>query len=67
MGQCPIIIKYITCFFAIHTLLRLQKMVRQSYYASVSYMDAQVGKVLSALEHSSAANDTIVVMTSDHG
>uniref|UniRef100_A0A914WMK2 Sulfatase N-terminal domain-containing protein n=1 Tax=Plectus sambesii TaxID=2011161 RepID=A0A914WMK2_9BILA len=42
-------------------------MVRQSYYASVSYMDAQVGRVLSALEHSSAAESTIIVLTSDHG
>lgn len=39
----------------------------QAYYASVSYMDAQVGRVLDALEETGLAENTIVVFTSDHG
>jgi iduronate 2-sulfatase len=39
----------------------------QAYYASISFMDAQVGRVLDALEQHGLADDTIVVFTSDHG
>src|SRR5437667_10675834 len=47
--------------------LRRQRKAVGGYYASVAYMDAQVGKVLDALEHSGQADKTIVVFTSDHG
>jgi len=39
----------------------------QAYYASVSYMDAQVGRVLDALNEKGLAENTIVVFSSDHG
>ncbi len=39
----------------------------QAYYASISFMDAQVGRVLAALEQNGLADNTIVVFTSDHG
>ncbi len=39
----------------------------QAYYASISFMDAQVGRVLDALETLKLADNTIVVFTSDHG
>jgi arylsulfatase A-like enzyme len=39
----------------------------QAYYASISFMDAQVGRVIDALEQHRLADDTIVVFTSDHG
>jgi len=39
----------------------------QAYRASVSFVDAQVGTVLDALERLGLADDTIVVFTSDHG
>jgi arylsulfatase A-like enzyme len=39
----------------------------RAYLASVSFMDSQVGRVLSALEASPAAKNTIVVLWSDHG
>lgn len=39
----------------------------RAYYASVTFMDAQVGKVLTALEKHGLADNTIVVFTSDHG
>jgi iduronate 2-sulfatase len=37
------------------------------YYASVSYADAQLGKVLDALEASGEADNTVVVLWGDHG
>jgi iduronate 2-sulfatase len=47
--------------------LRRQKKAMGGYYASVAFMDAQVGKVMSALEKSGMADNTIVIFTSDHG
>ncbi|XP_061542367.1 iduronate 2-sulfatase [Phycodurus eques] len=44
-----------------------QLRIRQHYYAAVSYMDAQVGRLLSALDALGLAQNTIVVFTSDHG
>jgi len=37
------------------------------YLAGISYLDAQVGRVLDALERAGRASDTIVVFVSDHG
>jgi iduronate 2-sulfatase len=37
------------------------------YYACVSYIDAQLGKLLDALEASGEADDTIIVLWGDHG
>ena len=45
----------------------LHKGLLEAYYASVSYMDAQVGRVLDALEELGLKDNTIVVFTSDHG
>jgi iduronate 2-sulfatase len=39
----------------------------QAYWASTTFMDAQVGRVLEALDRLRLADNTIVVMTSDHG
>jgi iduronate 2-sulfatase len=41
--------------------------MRHGYFANISYMDAQVGKVLDALERSGVADRTIVVFVGDHG
>jgi iduronate 2-sulfatase len=43
------------------------RQLRQAYAASVSYMDAQVGRVLDALHELQRERDTIVVLWSDHG
>ncbi|MCA9270484.1 MAG: sulfatase [Planctomycetales bacterium] len=40
---------------------------RHGYYASISFMDAQLGEILDALDDGGHADDTIVVFTSDHG
>lgn len=39
----------------------------QAYWASTTFMDAQVGRVLEALDRLGLAENTVVVMTSDHG
>lgn len=43
------------------------KVHRQEYYASITYMDAQIGCVLKALEDSGKADNTWIIFTSDHG
>lgn len=44
-----------------------QKKAISGYYASVAFMDAQVGKVLDALKRADIEDETIVIFTSDHG
>lgn len=44
-----------------------QRKAAAGYYAAVSFMDAQVGKVLDVLEKSGQADNTVVIFTSDHG
>jgi arylsulfatase A-like enzyme len=40
---------------------------RQEYYASITHMDTQVGRILDALEKSGKADNTWIIFTSDHG
>ena len=47
--------------------VRRQKKAMGGYYASVAFMDAQVGKVMKALRDAGLEEKTIVVFTSDHG
>uniref|UniRef100_A0A8D0DY31 Iduronate 2-sulfatase n=1 Tax=Salvator merianae TaxID=96440 RepID=A0A8D0DY31_SALMN len=44
-----------------------QRKIRQSYFASVSYLDMLVGKLLNALDDAGLSHNTIVVFTADHG
>lgn len=41
--------------------------LRQAYFAAVSYVDAQVGKLLQALQETGLDQNTIVVVWGDHG
>lgn len=41
--------------------------LRHGYYAAISYVDAQVGKVIDELDRLDLAKDTIIVFWSDHG
>lgn len=43
------------------------RLLRHGYLASVSYIDAQVGRLLDALDRLGIADDTVVVLWSDHG
>jgi choline-sulfatase len=40
---------------------------RQEYYALLTYMDRQLGRILDALEKSGKADNTYIVVTGDHG
>ncbi len=44
-----------------------QRQLIHGYYASLSYADAQIGKVLAALEQFGLEDNTVVVLWGDHG
>ncbi len=44
-----------------------QRRLRHGYYACISFIDAQIGRVLSELEQSGLDENTIVVLYGDHG
>ena len=43
------------------------KHIVQAYMACVTFVDTQIGKLINALDRSSLKNNTMVVLTSDHG
>ncbi len=43
------------------------KVNRQEYYASITYMDHHIGRMLDALEASGKADNTYIIFTADHG
>ncbi len=45
----------------------LRRQSLQAYYACISFMDAQVGRVIDSLDRLGLAENTIIVFTSDHG
>lgn len=46
---------------------QLRQQCLQAYYSSISFLDAQVGRVVGALDRLGLADNTIIVFTSDHG
>jgi choline-sulfatase len=43
------------------------KVHRQEYYAMITHLDAQIGRILDALQESGQADNTWIFFTSDHG
>ena len=41
--------------------------MRRAFYATVSFMDQQVGRVLAAVEENGLADNTVVMFIGDHG
>jgi len=44
-----------------------QKRMWAGYYATVTYMDEQVGRIIDELEFQGLRDETVIVFTSDHG
>ena len=40
---------------------------RRAYYGMISYVDDQVGKLMTALQETGLADNTVVIFTADHG
>jgi arylsulfatase len=47
--------------------LNLVRMIRAYYYASISFIDYQVGRVMAELESLGLVDNTLVIFTGDHG
>jgi iduronate 2-sulfatase len=45
----------------------LARQLKHGYYAAISYMDAQVGRVLDELDRLGLAKNTLVILWGDHG
>jgi arylsulfatase A-like enzyme len=49
---------------------RTKKLVRETiamYYAVISHLDEQIGRIIAALEETGEADNTIIIFSSDHG
>ncbi len=47
--------------------LEQRQMLKHGYYACVSFVDAQIGRLLDALESNGLSENTIVILWGDHG
>lgn len=50
-----------------HLDTETQKRLLHAYYACISYTDAQIGKLLAALDENGLADNTAIVLFGDHG
>ena len=46
---------------------KLAQEIKEAYYATISFVDAQVGRLIDQLEASGLDKNTVIVFTSDHG
>jgi len=46
---------------------QLVRMMKAYYYAAISFVDYQIGKILECLEDTEQIGDTLIMFTSDHG
>ena len=58
---------YTSNFTEVTVPLDIQRTVRRAYYASVTWMDEQLGRILDTLDELGLADDTAVVLHGDHG
>jgi arylsulfatase A-like enzyme len=49
------------------TDLNLLRLMRAAYYAAISFVDYNVGRVIDALEDEGVLENTLILFTSDHG
>lgn len=54
-------------FIGRESTVELSKEMKRAYWASTSFMDAQVGRILEALEKNGLKDNTIIVFWGDHG
>ncbi|MHB1293888.1 MAG: sulfatase family protein [Anaerolineae bacterium] len=47
--------------------LNLVRMLKAYYYACISFVDFQIGRILAALERSGCLDNTLILFASDHG
>jgi iduronate 2-sulfatase len=47
--------------------LKLAQEIKEAYFATTTFMDAQIGRILKKLKETGLDKNTIVVFTSDHG
>ena len=45
----------------------LMRNIKAYYYAAISYVDYQIGRILSSLEETGQLDNTVIVFSSDHG
>jgi arylsulfatase len=49
------------------TDLQLMRVMRAYYYACVSFVDYQIGRIITSLEETGQLDNTIIIASSDHG
>jgi arylsulfatase A-like enzyme len=47
--------------------INLVRMIRAYYYASISFIDFQIGRILRSLEETGQLENTLIIFSSDHG